>query len=268
VRHSFDDDHEDGWDLSPREVAHLRDGPYGVVLTVLAELHGEGAADLSRPGPVRRLDPPRDLNDRLTIAVYSGLRWFRRPRLLALLPRVRRACAPLRWDLRERRLLPPVRRTLFAVTLRVYAVGLVAAAVLETDFRGSTVVGALAVTAFALLVRGPRRTVAGFRELAEHRAALRRVADDHHDEAAYLCDIVAAHGLGALRVLCAGYVAAGALAPPRPSYEPRPVPVPVLRIAPAPTRPRLVIVVPPSIFVPVEPPEPAVLRRDRMAVAA
>src|SRR5262249_50305747 len=160
---------EDGWDIAPRELGYLRSGPYGVVLTVLAELHGEGAVDASRPGPVRRLDPPADLDDRLTVAVYSGLAWTRRPRFLALMPRVPRACTVLRSDVRERWLLPPVRRTVFSLALRGYAAGLAVATVVEDHGRGSTVVGALIVCCVALLLKGFSRTIAGYRELASHR---------------------------------------------------------------------------------------------------
>lgn len=224
---SFDDDHEDGWDLTPRELAYLRRGPYGVVLTVLAELHGSGAIDLG-PHRVRRLDPVLDLDDRLAVAVYAGLTWTRRPRLLALLPRVRRACAPLRWDLHERRLLAPLRRRVFAAALLVYAAGLATATMLENQVRGSTVVGALGVGAAAgLLTLGPRRTVATHRELRRHRRALARVVADGPAEAAYLADLVAAYGAAAVRAFCGALIPSGALAPPTPSYEPRPTPEPV-----------------------------------------
>lgn len=245
VRHSDDCDHEDGWDLSPREVAYLRRGPYGVVLTVLADLHGEGAVDLGH-GRTRRLDPPRDLDDRLAVAVHSGLTWSRAPRLLALLPRVRRACAPLRAELRERALLPPVRRTVFAAALRASAMGLALGCALEADLPGSTVAGAAAVCVLAVVLPAPRRTLAGYRELAQHRAALRAVAADGMGEAAYLADLVAAHGVGALQVLCRDYIPAGALAPPMPAYEPVPAPLPA----------------------PIRLPVPRRLDRDRLAVAA
>lgn len=235
ARRSFDDDYEDGWDLDPRALAYLRSGPYGVVLTVLAQLHAEGAVDASGSGAVRRLDPPGDCDDRLAIAVYSGLSWARRPRLVALLPRVRRACAPLRQELLDRALVPPPRRRIFSAALRLYAAGLAIAPVFETGPRGTTVVAALAVCAVAAICGlGPRRTVAGWRELATHRAALRRVATDAPGEAAWIADVVAAHGLAGLRVLCGSYVPCGALAPPAPSYEPPPVPVRLPRpVAPA-----------------------------------
>lgn len=277
ARRSFDDDHEDGWDLDARDLAYLRAGRYGVVLTVLAELHGEGAARVPRRGRVRRLDPPRDLHDALTVAVYSGLRWTRRPRLLALLPRVRRACAPLRWDLLERRMLAPRRRRLFAVALRAYALGLAAAMVIEDDYRGSTMLAALGIGLVTLLARGPRRTVAGFRELALHRAAIASEAGHGWGEAAYLADLVAAHGVAALRVLCADYVPSGALAAPVPSYEP-PARQPMSTM-PRPTMPRPAVPGPVTlsearrpvsrfeVFVPAEPPEPADLRA-RISLAA
>jgi uncharacterized protein (TIGR04222 family) len=295
ARRSLDEDYEDGWDLTARELAYLKRGPYGVVLTVLAALHAEGAVDLSDPGPVRRLDPPRDLEDSLVIAVYSGLHWSRRPRLLALAPRVRRACAALRGDLRERRLLPPLRRRVFAAVLLLYAVGLAAATTVEDDGRGSTVVGAAAVClAVTVLALGPRRTLAGGRELAMHAAAMARVAGglgrerqrasrgpgDATDSAVavYLGDLVAADGLAAIRVLCGRYVACGALAPPLPSYEPVRVVEPV--VEPIPLTAPLRLVVPSqssddggeSIFVPAEPPvpveAPALWRREPVAVAA
>jgi uncharacterized protein (TIGR04222 family) len=278
TRHSFDDDHEDGWDLSPREVAYLRGGPHGVVLAVLAELHGEGAVDLTR-GRVRRLDPPRDLHDALTVAVYSGLRWTRWPRLLALLPRVRRACRPLRWDLLERRLLVPGRRKVLSVALRLYALGLAAAMVVEDDYRGSTMLAAVAVGAVAVFARGPRRTVAGLRELRLHRAALRRVADDGPTDRWYLADIVAAHGRPAILVLCGDVVRSGDLAAPAPTYEPAPVPAPAGTPSRRPEPARIGVVIPLrvprqqphfEVFVPVEAPpqvESAVLRQ-RVPVAA
>ena len=278
-RVSFGEDHEDGWDLSARQVAYLRAGRYGVVLAVLAELHGEGAADLSRG--VARRHPPRDLHDRLTVAVYSGLRWTRRPRLLALLPRVGRACAPLRWDLLERHLLVPARRRLLAVALRVYALGLATAMVIEDDYRGSTMLAAAGVGVLTIVARGPRRTVAGFRELRWHRAALAREAAHGLGEAAYLSDLVAAHGAGALRVLCADYVRSGALAPLAPSYEPpvrapEPVPAPLAPVVTLPrprSVPRFEVTLPrqrPAIFVPAEPPEQvdSAVLRQRVSLAA
>jgi uncharacterized protein (TIGR04222 family) len=219
-RRSVDDDYEDGWDLAPREVAYLRRGPYGVVLTVLADLHGCGSVDLSGRHP-QRLDPRHDLDDRLAVAVYAGLTWFRRPRLLAWLPGVRRACAPLRAGLLERGLLPPRRRRVFAAALLVYAGGLATATMLERDLQGSTVVSALGVWGAAgLLSLGPRRTLAGARELRAHRRALARVVDQDALGAEYLADLVAAYGPAALREL--GRAPAGALAPPSPVIEPAP----------------------------------------------
>jgi uncharacterized protein (TIGR04222 family) len=223
-RHSLDDDYEDGWDLAARELAYLRRGPYGVVLTVLAELHGRGALELSR-GRVRRLDPVYELDDRLAVAVYVGLHRLRAPHLLALLPEVRRACAPLRWDLRERGLLPPLRRRVFAAALLGYAGALATATMLESDLRGSTVAGAAGVcAAAALLAPGWRRTVAGLRELRLHRQALSRIIGD---EETYLADMVAAYGSRAIRELCGTLIPSGALAPPLPTYEPRPVAEPM-----------------------------------------
>ena len=231
-RRSLDDDHEDGWDLAPRELAYLRRGPYGVVLAVLADLHGCGSVDLSGR-QVRRLDPRHDLDDRLAVTVYAGLTWVRRPRLLAWLPQVRRACAPLRTGLLDRGLLPSRRRRLFAAALLVYAGGLASLTMLERDLRGSTVVSALGVWGVAgLLSLGPRRTVAGARELRAHRRALARVVGHHALTAEYLADLVAACGVVALRDLCDGLVPTGALAPPPPSYEPRPAGEPAPSIAP------------------------------------
>ena len=262
TRRSLDEDYEDGWDLTPRELAYLRRGPYGVVVTVLADLHGLGSVDLG-PGRVVQLDPRHDLDDRLAVAVYAGLVWFRHPRLLALLPRVRRACAPLRWDLRERGLLPPVRRRVFAAALLVYAAGLAIGTALENGARGSTVAGALAVCgATALLAVGPRRTVAGSRELRAHRQALHRAAADGVGEVEYVADMVAAYGIAGVRELC-GLIPAGALAPPAPSYEPclplgaparGPGPRPV--VEPAPTfRPRVPVPAGDQpLLVPVAPP--------------
>jgi uncharacterized protein (TIGR04222 family) len=219
-RRSFDDDHEDGWDLAPRELAYLRRGPYGVVLTVLADLHGCGSVDLTGRR-VRRLDPRHDFDDRLAVVVYAGLTWVRRPRLLAWLPSVRRACAPLRGGLHARGLLLSRRRRIFAAALLGYAGGLATLTMLERDLRASTVVSALGVWGVAgLLSLGPRRTVAGVRELRAHRRALARMARQGALGAEYLADLVAAYGVAALRELRHGLVPAGALAPPLPSYEP------------------------------------------------
>jgi uncharacterized protein (TIGR04222 family) len=253
-RRSADDDYEDGWDLAPRELAYLRRGPYGVVLTVLADLHGCGSVDLSGRHP-QRLDPRHDLDDRLAVAVYAGLTWTRRPRLLAWLPRVRRACAPLRAGLLERGLLPPRRRRVFAAALLIHAGGLATATMLERDLQGSTVVSALGVWGVAgLLSLGPRRTLAGARELRAHRRALARAVDRDALGAEYLADLVAAYGPAALRELGRGLVPAGALAPPPPSYEPRPAVAPPPVIEPAPAvraRPSVApwpIVDPPPVF--------------------
>lgn len=264
TRRSFDDDYEDGWDLSPRELAYLRRGPYGLVLTVLAELHGGGSVDLSRRR-IQRLDPRHDLDDRLAVAVYAGLNWFRHPRLLARLPRVRRACGPLRTELREQGLLPPLRRRIFAAALLVYAAGLATGMTIEHELRGSTVVGALAVYGVAaLLALGPIRTVAGARELMAHRRALARVAAE--GEAEYLADMTAAYGMASIRV-CGPLIPSGALARPAPSYEPRPLPEPVAApgvVEPAPTRLRPVLVpVPPPVVV-----EFPTKRPERLPVAA
>jgi hypothetical protein len=96
---------------------------------------------------------------------------------------------------------------------------------LESDLRGSTVVSAAGVwVAVGLLAPGPRRTVAGLRELWLHRQALSRVAGD---EESYFADMVAAYGIPAIRQLCGVLIPTGALAPPPPSYEPRPVVEPV-----------------------------------------
>jgi uncharacterized protein (TIGR04222 family) len=246
TRRSFDSDHEDGWDLTPRELAYLRRGSYGVVLTVLAELHGAGALDLSR-GRLDRLDPCYDLDDRIAVAVYAGMNQVHRPWRLALLPRVRKACAPLRLDLRERRLLPPLRRRIFAAALLVYAGGLATATMLESDVRGSTVVGAFGVwSAAGLLALGPRLTLAGSRELRSHRHALAGVAAEGDGEAAYLADLVAAYGVAAVWVLCRGPIPSGALAPPAPSYEPRPV-APPAPVAVPPLHQRPVLVPVPAV---------------------
>ena len=122
--------------------------------------------------------------------------------------------------------------------------GLATAMVIEDDYRGSTMLAAAGVGLLTILARGPRRTVAGFRELRWHRAALAREAAHGLGEAAYLSDLVAAYGAGALRVLCADYVRSGALAPLAPSYEPpvrapEPVPTPLAHVVNLP-RPRSV----------------------------
>jgi uncharacterized protein (TIGR04222 family) len=229
-RISFDDDYEDGWDLSPRELAYLRRGRYGLVLTVLAELHGAGAVDLSQPGRVRQLDPPHDYDDPLAITVYAGLNWCLHPRLVALLPSVRRVSRGIRTDLVERALLAPPRRRIFAAALLVYAVGLAVATMVERAGQGSTLSSAVLVaTVAAVLCLGPGRTLAGRRELQLHRRSLRAVIAGRSADAAYLADLVAVDGWPAVEVLCGRYVAVGALAPrqvPVPVATPAPVPVP------------------------------------------
>jgi hypothetical protein len=149
--------------------------------------------------------------------------------LLALLPSVRRACAPLRWEMRDRRMLPARRQKVFAAWLLLYAVAFAIAGAVERHANGSTVVAAATVVALAaaLLCFAPRRTLAGARELRLHREALARVAAARHDEAAYLPDLVAAYGAAALRVLCRQYIASGALAPPLVISTPPAVPQPV-----------------------------------------
>ena len=231
-RVSFDDDYEDGWDLSPRELAYLRRGQYGLVLTVLAELHGAGAADLSQPGRARPLDPPHDYDDPLAITVYAGLNWCVHPRLLALLPSVRRASRGVRSDLVERALLAPTRRRIFAAALLVYAVGLAGATMVERAGQGSTLSNAVLVAGVAsMLCLGPRRTLAGRRELQLHRRNLRALIAGRSADATYLADLVAVDGWPAVEVLCGRYVAVGALAPrPEPAPVAAPVPVPVPRL--------------------------------------
>jgi len=237
-RVSVDEDYEDGWDLDPRELAYLRRGRYGVVLTVLAELHAQGSVDLGSRGRIRQLDPAHDYGDPLATTVYAGLNWWRRPRLLALLPSVRRACRQLRSDLVERALLPPIRRQIFAAALLGFAVGLALATMVERGGEGSTVGGAVLVVGLAAgLGLGPRRTLAGRRELQLHRACLQAAIANGADDAAYLADLVAADGRAAVEVLCGRYVAVGALAPlgePVPVADPAPVaePVPVAESAP------------------------------------
>jgi uncharacterized protein (TIGR04222 family) len=232
-RVSVDEDYEDGWDLDPRELAYLRRGRYGVVLTVLAELHAGGSVDFGTRGRVRQLDPPHAYDDPLGTTVYAGLNWCRRPRLLALLPSVRRNCRQLRSDLVGRALLPPIRRQIFAAALLGYAVGLALATMVERGGEGSTVGGAVIVVGLGVgLCLGPRRTLAGRRELQLHRACLQAAIANGAEDAAYLADLVAADGRAAVEVLCGTYVAVGALAPlaaPVPGAAPalRPAPHPV-----------------------------------------
>jgi len=229
-RVSFDEDYEDGWDLHPRELAYLGRGRYGVVLTVLAELHARGSVDLGSGARVRQLDPPYDYDDPLATTIYAGLNWVRRPRLLALLPSVRRACQGIRSDLVERALLPPTRRRVFSAALLAYAVGLAVATMLERGGQGSTMASAALVAGLAtLLCVGPRRTLAGQREVWLHRQSLRSAIADGADDAAYFADLVAADGRAAVEVLCRGYLPVGALAP---RSEPLPVPEPARIPAP------------------------------------
>jgi uncharacterized protein (TIGR04222 family) len=227
-RVSFDDDYEDGWDLSPRELAYLRRGRYGLVLNVLTELHSAGAVEVGQPGPVRQLDPPRDYDDPLATTVYAGLNWCRRPYLLAQLPSIRRASQGIRSDLVERALLAPTRRRLLAASLLAYAVGLAVATMLERAGQGSTVSGAVLVAVIAaVLCLGPQRTVAGQRELRLHRRSLFKLVASSHADETYVGDMVAVDGWPAVQVLCGAYVLVGTLAP-KPTPAPVAVPVPVL----------------------------------------
>ena len=225
--------------LDPRLVAYLRGGTYGVVLTALAELHARGAVDAGqRIRPVTPL-PADCWDDELLTAVYAGAMWCTEPRLVALLPRVRRAARRLRPALVERGLLVPVRRQLFGLGLLAFAAGLAAAAALESGRQPSTVVTALGVLGLAgLAALGPRRTVAGWRVLrAERRLLESWVGEPGQDSKLLLAAMVAADGRGALELLCSRYVMLGSLAPavvPRP--EPRRVPATIGITIPAPRR--------------------------------
>jgi len=259
-RDSRDSEYEDGFDLTARELAYLRRGRYGVVLTVLAELHGEGAVDLSRSRRVHRLDPPRDCDDRLAIAVYAGLNHTRWPRLLAALPSVGRECRPLRAELCDRRLRPSGRRWVLASALRAWAVGLAIATMLEQQARGMAVVATLVVAGLAVVTGwGPRRTVAGRRELRTHRTALAQRSESGELDGSYLGDLVAAHGRAAITALCGPVIRCGELA--RPRFAPLAAPT----TAPSRATPASA----PAIHAPVPGPRGTVVRLDpRRATAA
>jgi uncharacterized protein (TIGR04222 family) len=242
--------HDEEWfsgaPLDPRAIAFLRRGTYGVVLTALSELHARGAVDASQR--VRQVAPlpPSCYDDAVLTAVYAGVGWCTEPRLVALLPRVRRAVRPLRPALVERGLLVPVRRHAFGLTLLGYAAGLAVAGVVESGRQPSTVVGAVAVLGLAgLAAIGPRRTVAGQRVLrAERRLLVTWVGVDEAHPEQLLAAMVAAYGRGALELLCARFVGVGALAPKPvrlvpalPVPAPRPTPI-TIRIA-APRRSRV-----------------------------
>ncbi len=178
----------------------------------------------------RQLDPPHEYDDPLATTIYAGLNWVHRARLLALLPSVRRACEGIRSDLIERALLPPTRRRILAAALLAYAVGLAVATMVERGGQGSTMASAALIAGLAtLLCIGPRRTLAGQRELWLHRRSLRAAIADGADDAAYVADLVAADGRAAVEVLCGGYLGVGALAPrsvPLPVPEPARIPAP------------------------------------------
>jgi hypothetical protein len=170
--------------------------------------------------------------------VYAGVGWCTEPRVVALLPRVRRAIRPVRPALVDEGLLVPVRRHVFGFALLGYAAGLAVAATVESGRQPSTVGGAVAVLGLALLAAiGPRRTIAGQRVLrAERRLLVTWVgvaaeADQARPER-LLAAMVAAHGRGALEVLCDRFVAVGALAP-KPVW---PLPAPIAFRIPAPRR--------------------------------
>jgi uncharacterized protein (TIGR04222 family) len=228
-----------GAPLDARAVAYLRRGTYGVVLTALSELHARGAVDASQR--VRQVAPlpPSCYDDQVLTAVYAGVGWCTEPRLVALLPRVRRAIAPLRSPLVELALLVPVRRHVFSFALLGYAAGLAVAAMAESGRQPSTVVGAAAVLGLAgLAAIGPRRTIAGQRVLrAERRLLTNWVGVDAGHPEQLLAAMVAAHGRGALELLCGRFVAVGALAPRPvrllPSIIPT-VPTPITIRIPAP----------------------------------
>ena len=172
------------WD--PRVVAYVRRGPYGLVLTVLAELHARGGVDARRTRDLRQLDPPADgdYDDPLSVAIYLATRWCRWPGLIACLPSVRRAARPYRADAARRGLVTPVRRRLLSLTLLLYGVSLAVAGAADVP-QGSTVAGAVAVAGVAaLLATGPRRTVAGHRFL---RAGRQQRGHSRHAEGAGHC---------------------------------------------------------------------------------
>ena len=138
-----------------------------------------------------------------------------------------------------------MRRHVFCLALLGYAAGLAVAAAVESGRQPSTVGGAVAVLGLAgLAAIGPRRTVAGQRVLrAERRLLVTWVGVDSETDQAHpeqlLAAMVAAHGRGALELLCDRFVAVGALAPKPvrllPAYVgPNPSPI-TIRI-PAPRR--------------------------------
>jgi len=228
------------WD--PRVVALVRRGTYGLVLTVLAELHARGGVDARRPGALRQLDPPADgdYDDPLSVAVYLATRWCRPAWLIAWVPAVRRAARPYRADAARRGLVTPLRRRVLSLTLLLYGVGLAVAGAAQVP-QGSTVAGAVGVTGLAaLLTTGPRRTVAGHRFLrAERRLLAGWIADQDTTDpvtvAAMLSATVSLDGRAALELLCETYPLAGILAPRRvrrvaPRLVPYLVPAPAVPI--------------------------------------
>src|SRR4051794_15198819 len=146
----------DGTPLDPRAVAFLRGGVYAVVLTALAELHAAGAVDATvRARPVGPL-PPESFDDDVLRSVYAGVARCTEPRLVALLPSVRRAVRAVRPELERRRLLVPVRRHVFALVLLGYAAGLAVAGLAESGLAESgrqlsTVVDTVGVLGLASL---------------------------------------------------------------------------------------------------------------------
>jgi uncharacterized protein (TIGR04222 family) len=251
------------WD--PRVVAYVRRGPYGLVLTVLAELHARGGVDARRTQELRQLDPPADgdYDDPLSVAIYLATRWCRWPGVIAWLPSVRRAARPYRADAARRGLVTPVRRQLLSLTLLLYGVSLAVAGAADVP-QGSTVVGAFGVAGVAaLLATGPRRTVAGHRFLRAERRLLtawigEQDTTDRVTVAAMLLATVSLDGLAALELLCQEYPLAGILAPRR-VRRPAPRLVPYLVPTPA-TAPDRVLE---PILIRI--PAPAARHRDKIA---
>jgi uncharacterized protein (TIGR04222 family) len=221
-------------DLTARHVAYLRRGRYGTVLTVLAELHAQGSVDAS--GPLTTREPPADLDDELAEAVYAGLRWPVPPWMLALSPAVRRACAPVRADLVEHGLLPPLRRRIFGYVALTYAAALALATAYEQGPRHSTVVSAAVVVGLAaVLAVGPRRTIAGFFAVRAERHLLAHLVASAAGptDASLFVAMVAADGRAAFDLVCGEYVVVGGFPADEPIEPlipiPTPVPVPLQR---------------------------------------
>ncbi|WP_216209555.1 TIGR04222 domain-containing membrane protein [Amycolatopsis aidingensis] len=174
-----------GLDLSPAEIAFLRDGAGRTMRTTLEVLDADGLIEPAPGGGARRKDvPPNPIEDPVERAVYAALSYRLGPRGLLRHRLVRRELAEL-----ERRLaavgLAPGRWRWRAsrVALATMPVLAVLTWVADGTHAGAQVGVGVAIPVAAILWFVPRRTIAGQRTLRHlmdrhHRASDRRLVGD------------------------------------------------------------------------------------------